>query len=231
MNLKLKTTALTIAAACVVVFLPLKGVAQDAKIAVVDTRALTLMSDEGKVASDKLQKRLDVIRVEMDKLRKDIEDKETRARTQERLLSAAAKAALASDIQNDKTRFERKAQDYEKEMNEMQGVLLDPVAQRVRGEIAAYVNEKGFMLLVDLSAENPNVVWANPANDITKEVLARVNENFKKSGGVAAPPAAPAAAPAAAPKPTTPSITTPPATQPRPPAGTPATPPATPPNK
>lgn len=223
MNLRLKTTALTIAVACIVVCLPLNGVAQDVRIAVIDTRALTLMSDEGKVAGEKLQKRLDVIRAEMDKLRKEIEDKENTLRTRDRLLSAAAKTALSNDITSDKTKFERKAQDYEKEMNEMQNALIDPIAAKARTEIAAYVNEKGFMLLVDLAAENPNIVWANEANDITKDVLVRVNESFKKSGGAAAPPAAPPAAPAAAPA--TPPRTTPPAATP----GATPTPPAVPP--
>jgi len=124
MNQHFKTTALTIAVACVVVCLPQKGVAQDSKIAVVNTRTLTLMSDEGKIAGDKLQKRLDVIRTEMDKLRKDIEDKDNNLRTRERLLSAQAKAALAKDIDDAKFKFDQKAQVYEKEMNEMQAELL-----------------------------------------------------------------------------------------------------------
>jgi len=130
------------AIACIVVCLPQKGVAQDSKIAVVNTRTLTLMSDEGKVASDKLQKRLDVIRTEMDKLRKDIEDKDNNLRTRERLLSAQAKASLSKDIEDSKFRFDQKAQVYEKEMNELQGELLDPIAEKIRGELQAFVNEK-----------------------------------------------------------------------------------------
>ena len=221
MTQKLKTTALTIAVACIVAGLPLKGVAQDAKIAVVNTQELTLASEEGKIVGEKLQKRLDVIRGEMDKLRKDIEDKENNLRTRERLLSPQAKANVASDIEADKTRFERKAQDYEKEMNEMQATLLSPITDKVRVELSNFVNEKGYTLVIDLSAENPNIVWANERNNITKDVLARLNESYKRSGG------APAAQPAAAPKPaatTPPASTTPPAA-PRP-TTTPAAPPA-----
>jgi Skp family chaperone for outer membrane proteins len=226
MNQSFRTTALTIAAACIVVCLPLKGVAQDSRIAVVDTRMLTLMCDEGKIAGDKLQKRLDVIRTEMDKLRKDIEDKDTNLRTRDRLLSSAAKASLAKEIEDDKFKFDQKAQVYEKEMNEMQTTLLGPIEEKVRLELQSYVVEKAYSLVMDLSAQNPNVVWANVNNDITKDVMVRVNETFKRTGGAAAAP------PAAAPKP----ATTPAATTPRAPAGTttppagqrpPATPPAT----
>jgi Skp family chaperone for outer membrane proteins len=207
MNQHFKTTALTIAVACVVVCLPQKGVAQDSKIAVVNTRTLTLMSEEGKIAGDKLQKRLDVIRTEMDKLRKDIEDKDNNLRTRERLLSAQAKAALAKDIDDAKFKFDQKAQVYEKEMNEMQAELLDPIADKIRLELQSFVSEKAFTIVIDL-ADDSNVVWANASNDITKDLLVRVNENFKRAGGA---PAAPAAGPAAA--------------TPKPPASTPATPP------
>jgi len=217
MNQHFKTTTLAIAVACIVFGLPQMGVAQDSKIAVVNTRTLTLMSDEGKVAGDKLQKRLDVIRTEMDKLRKDIEEKDNSLRTRERLLSAQAKATLAKDIDDSKFRFDQKAQVYEKEMNEMQAELLDPIAEKIRLELQAFVNEKSYTLVIDL-ADDSNVVWANASNDITKDVLVRVNESFKRSGGVAAPAPAPKA-----PATTAPATTTPPAGQ-RPPTATPAVP-------
>ena len=219
MTQQLKTTVLAIAVASIALCLPLKGVAQDARIAFVDTQELTLGSEEGKVAGDKLQKRLDVIRMEMDKLRKDIEDKEASLRARERLLNPQTKDAEQRKIEADKVNFERKAQDYEKEMNEMQSVLIAPIADKVRAELGAFVKEKGYTLVLDLAAEEPNIVWANQANNVTKEVLVRLNENFKRSGG------APAAAPAAAPKPPAqpqPGNTPPnPGTQSKPPATTP----------
>ena len=221
---QLKTTVLAIAVASIVLCLPLKGVAQDARIAFVDTQELTLGSDEGKVAGDKLQKRLDVIRVEMDKLRKDIEDKENSLRARERILTAASKTSEQRKIDDEKVAFERKAQDYEKEMNELQSTLISPIADKVRVELAAYVKEKGYTLVLDLAAEDANIVWANQANNVTKEVLVRLNENFKRSGGVPA-----TSTPAAAPKPpaqpqpgaTPPALTPTPGTPTRPPATTP----------
>jgi Skp family chaperone for outer membrane proteins len=227
MSQNLRVLALMIAAAAVVVCLPARGTAQDARIALVDTQELTLMSDEGKVANEKLQKRFLVIQAEMDKLRKDIEAKEEGLRTRERLLSASAKAQHTREIEDDNKKFERKSEDYQKEMNDMQVELIDPVARKVRTELQTFVGEKGYTILVDLSAENGNIVWFNPNNEITKEVMVRINENFKRSGGAAA--AAPAATPAAKPPTTTtPAATTPaPTTQPAPagqrPAGGPTT--------
>lgn len=193
---------------------PGNGVAQELKIAVVDIEQLTLTSDEGKAVNDKLKKKYDEIVGIMSKLQKDIEDKETRLRTQDRVMAAPAKAALAKEIESDKISFDRKNQDYQKEMTEYQNELLDPVAQKAQLMLQAYIKEKTFTMVVDLSAEKGNIVWANPANDITLDVIKRLNDEYKKT--LAAPAAAtrPATTPAAGtsrpPATGTPAATTPP---------------------
>jgi Skp family chaperone for outer membrane proteins len=203
MSQQLKITALTAALLTIALCLPLRGMAQDARIAVVDTQALTFMSDEGKIAGEKIEKRIQAMTAEMEKGRKDIEDKEKRLRDQDRVMSAAAKTQLQNDIKDDQIKFDRKSEDYQKEIEEMQNTLMSPIAKKVQAELAVYVNEKGFDLLIDLSVEPANIVWSNPANNITKELMVRVNETFKKAGAAAAaapPPAATPSKPAATPE-------------------------------
>jgi Skp family chaperone for outer membrane proteins len=197
--------------------LPGNGLAQDLKVAVVDIETLTLTSDEGKAVNDKLKKRYDEIVGIMSKLQKDIEDKENRLKTQDRVLSAAAKQQLSREIESDKIAFDRKNQDYQKEMTDYQNELLDPVAGRAQAALQAYIKEKAPTIVIDLSAEKGNVVWANSANDITMEVMKRLNDDYKRSlaatpastpaatrpaasapaGGTTRPPAANTPAPAA----------------------------------
>jgi Skp family chaperone for outer membrane proteins len=193
----LKTAALTLVLAVIVLYFPQNGLAQDAKIATVDVQALTLMSDEGKALGERLEKRYQEISAELQKEQKAIEEKETRLRTQDRLMSATAKAQLAKEIDDAKIIFDRKNQDYQKEMDDLQRDLLSPVAAKVQQELSAYVNEKGYTLLIDLSAAESNVVWFNPANDVTRDVMGRLNAAYKSS------PAAKTPAPAAE-KPATP---------------------------
>jgi Skp family chaperone for outer membrane proteins len=193
----LKTAALTMVLAVIVLYFPQNGLAQDAKIATVDVQALTLMCDEGKAIGERLEKRYQEISAELQKEQKAIEEKETRLRTQDRLMSATAKAQLAKEVDDAKIVFDRKNQDYQKEMDDLQRDLLSPVAAKVQQELSAFVNEKGYTLLVDLSAAEGNVVWHNPANDITREVMARLNAAYKSSPAAAAPaPAATAPTPA-----------------------------------
>lgn len=198
MSQKLKTAALTIALAGIVLCLPPRGLAQDAKIAVVDIQALTLMSDEGKAIGEKLEKRYQEISAELQKEQKTIEEKETRLRTQDRLMSATAKAQLAKEIDDAKIVFDRKNQDYQKEMDDLQKDLLGPVALKVQQLLDVYVREKDYTLVIDLSAAEGNLVWANPANNVTQDVMKRLNEAYKQNPAPAAP-ATPASTPPATP--------------------------------
>src|SRR6185436_2119242 len=174
--------------------IPRNGMAQASKIAVVDGQALTLASDEGKSVNDKLDKRIQAITAEMDKARKDIEAKENDLKTRDRVMSAAAKTQMQRDIDDAKRTFDRKNQDYQKELTDLQNELLVPAAERAKQELANFVSENGYTLLIDLSSERSNVVWANQGNDVTVVVLKRINDAFKKSGGAAPTPAASPAA-------------------------------------
>ena len=109
-------------------------------------------------------------------------------------MSATLKAQLTSEIKEDQIKFERKNQDYQKEIEQMQNEMFGPIANKVKAELATYVSEMGYHLLIDFSAENSNVVWFNPANDITKQVMARMNDAYKKAGGAASAAAPPAPA-------------------------------------
>lgn len=199
MTQPLKIFALAVIVSGAILCFPRNGLAQDAKIAVVDVQALTLMCDEGKAIGDRLEKRYQEISAELQKDQKAIEDKQTRLQTQDRLMSATAKAQLAKEIDDAKIVFDRKNQDYQKEMDDLQTDLLGPVAAKVQQQLSTFVNERGYTLLVDLSAAEGNVVWFNPANDITKEVMVLLNAAFKASPTADAPaPAAQADPPKAA---------------------------------
>lgn len=188
--------------------------AQEVRIAVVDVETLTLASDEGKAAGEKYKKALDEVTGIMEKARKDIEDKETRLRTQDRVMSATAKAQLTREIDAAKVEFERKSMDYEKEMAELQNQLLGPVSERAQLALEAYIKEKGFSLVIDLSAQGGNVVWWNQANDITLDVIKNLNDAYKKPVPATPAVAAPASStrpPAVAPPTTRPAAPTTPA--------------------
>lgn len=165
------------------------GLAQDAKIAVVNLQRLTVGSDEGKKSNDKLEKKYQEIAGIMQKAQKDIEDKENRLRTQERIMSDANKAQLAREIERDKTDLTRKNQDYQKELAELEEQLMAPLMEQAKGVLASYLKEYGYTIIFNLTAEDGNVVWYNQGNDITDDVITRINAQQKAGPPVAATPA------------------------------------------
>jgi Skp family chaperone for outer membrane proteins len=188
MSQHLRALALTIilGALC----FPQRGMAQELRIAVVDIETLTFMTDEGKTVTEKLKKRFDEISALMQKAQVEIETKEKTRRDQDRALSAAAKQTLDRDIDNLKIAFERKNQDYQKEYTDFQNELIDPVAAKAQVMLQKFIQEKAFTMVLDLSAENGNIRWSNPANDITQDVIKLLNDEFKKMPAAAAPAAA-----------------------------------------
>jgi Skp family chaperone for outer membrane proteins len=188
MSQQIRAAALTIILGAM--FFPQRGVAQELRIAVVDIETLTFMTDEGKAVSEKLKKRFEEISALMQKSQTEIEAKEKTRRDGDRALSTAAKQTLDREIENLKIAFERKNQDYQKEYTDFQNELIDPVAAKAQIMLQKYIKEKNFTMVLDLSAENGNIRWSNPANDITPEVIKLLNEEYKKNPAAAAPPAA-----------------------------------------
>jgi outer membrane protein len=189
------------AASLILVLLQARAaLAQDAKIAVVNLQRLTTASDEGKKALEKVEKRYQEITVEMQKLSRAIEEKETALRKQELAISAARRDQILREIDTDKRTLGRKNEDYQRELAEMEQQVMGPIVAQAEAILAAYIKERNFTLVINSAAENGNLVWFNPANDVTEEVIKLINAQVKS-----APPAATTPAAAAPPKPASPT--------------------------
>jgi len=183
------------------------------KIAVVDFERAVVESVEGKKASAKFNARVEAAQKDIEKRQKELEDQTNKLRTQERVLNDAAKADLQRDIERRQTELTRVNEDAQKELNNMRDQLLRPIADISSRILNAVAAERGYTLIVDVSNPQNSVLWANPAADITDDLIKRIDTELARQ----APPAAQTPAPAqAAPRP----AATPTPAAPRP-AGTP----------
>ena len=57
------------------------------------------------------------------------------------------------------------------------------IAQKVSVTLKKYVSDNGYTLLLDVSSQQSNVMWANQSTDVTQAVVPAYNA----SSGVAAP--------------------------------------------
>jgi outer membrane protein len=111
-------------------------------------------------------------------------------------LSAADRATKARSIDEKKKKLQRDADDLRAAGGQDAQAMYATVASKVYDVLASYAQQQGYTLVLDISQQQNPVLFALPATDITKAVVAAYN---LKSGIPA--PAAPAAGAAAAPRP------------------------------
>jgi len=115
-------------------------------------------------------------------------------------LSDADRAAKMKEIDAKEKRLNHDAEDAQTAYNTDLQEAYGKVAAKVSVTLKKYVSDNGFTLLLDVSSQQSNVMWANQSTDVTQAVVTAYNT----SSGVAAPvPSAPSAPAAARPRPST----------------------------
>ena len=172
--------------------------AMDAKIALVNFEQVVLASNEGQVVTANTQKKYEPKKNELEKQSQEIEAlKKGLTPT----MADEARAKLLREIDTKEKSLQRNADDASTAYNSEWQEALTGVAQKISVTMKKYCADSGFTLLLDVSSQQSNVLWAVPSTDISQAVVDLYN---KQSGIAAPPPPAPSAPrPQAAPKPAT----------------------------
>src|SRR5215510_4528781 len=179
--------------------------AQLSTVVAVDFERAVVESKEGKVASDKFNAALQAKQGELEKKQKELDDQQKKLQNGTRTLSEAAKADLQKDIDRRTRDLQRVNEDAQKELQAMRDELLRPIAERATAILNAMAAQQGYTLVVDTSNPETNVIWVNPKNDITAELVKRIDAASQEAGKAEAPkPATAAPTPARPPAPATP---------------------------
>ena len=178
--------------------------AQVSNVAVVDFERAVVESVEGKKASDKFNVTLKAKQADVEKRQRDLEESQKKLANGTITLSTTAKADLQRDIDRKTTELQRMNDDTQKELQGLRDELLRPIAERATAALNGMAAAEGYTLVIDISNPENNVIWANPKNDITAELIKRLDTAAPKEP-----------AKTEAPKATTPSTT--PAPPPAPP--------------
>jgi outer membrane protein len=184
--------------------------AQLSNIVVVDFERAVVESKEGKKASDKFNATLQARQTELEKKQKELEDQQKKLQTGARTLSDSAKADIQKDIDRRTTDLQRLNEDAQKDLQGMRDELLRPIAARATAILQQMAAEQGYTLVVDLSNPDSNVVWANEKNNITTELIKRIDAALAQE----APKTDAAKPPTTTPSPAGPRTSPPPATRP-----------------
>jgi outer membrane protein len=138
---------------------------------------------------------------EIDSLKKQLQDAGS-------TLSEPERDSRLRTIDEKTKSLQRSAEDAQNEASTAMNDMYQQLAQKVYAVLDAYSNQNKFTIVLDTSAQQTPVLWANQASDITKAVV----DAYNAKSGV---PPQPAAGGPAAPRPST-SPSAPRSTTPRP---------------
>jgi outer membrane protein len=184
---------------------PVTPQAIPAKIALVAFEQAVFATNEGQKAVQDIQLKYKPKKDQIDTLSQEVDSLKKQLQSAPATLTDAERAARLKTIDTKEKQLTRQADDaqtaYNADLQEAYGKL----AAKVSATLKKYVSDNGYTLLLDVSSQQSNVMWANQSTDVTQAVVTAYNT----ASGVAAPaPTAPAPAhphPATSPKPTAPS--------------------------
>jgi len=172
------------------------------KVGVINVQVAITSTSEGKQAAAELQSQFAPRQSELDNLRRQIEDIQTRLRTGASTLSDDEKARLSREGDQLSRQFQRKQQDSQDDFNEAQREVVDRIGRKMIDVLDKYSKDNGYGVIFDTSAQNTPVVYAANQIDVTQEIIRLYDQNYPVKAGAAKPSSA---APKPAPKPTTPA--------------------------
>jgi len=175
-----------------------------AKIALVAFEQAVFATNEGQRAVQDVQKKYEPKKAQIDTLAQEVDSLKKQLQSAPATLSDDERATRLKNIDTKEKQLNRDAEDAQTAYNADLQEAYGKVAAKVSVTLKKYVSDNGYTLLLDVSNQQSNVMWALPNTDVTQAVVTAYNT----SSGVAAPvPSAPSAArphPTAAPHPAAP---------------------------
>ena len=161
-------------------FLAANTVFAQGKIAIIDVQAITFQSKAGKKSIEELKaleqtalKKIEAKRAEVKKLADSINN-------QKASLSPSALQDKNLELNRKSVELERLEKDLQAEFQTAQAKKWDSILKEVEPVINDYAKEKGFDLVFIVQ---PGILaYANPAVDITKEIISRFDIKWSKKG-------------------------------------------------
>lgn len=164
--------------------------AMAAKIALVNFEQVVLASNEGQTVTLATQKKFDPKRVQIEALAAEVDTLKKNIASAPATLPDAERASRLRAIDTKEKQLNRDAEDAQTAYNTEWQEALAGVAQKLATTMKSYAQTNGYTILLDVSSQSSNVLWALPSTDISQAVVDAYN---KSSGVVAPPPQAPRA--------------------------------------
>ena len=164
--------ALVLAAALA---LPCNGEAQqttDGRIVFINSQQVVAAAPGAREAQQTLEREMGALRTQVQAMEQTLDSMMTAYDQRQVMLSPEARRQMQEEIRGRQREFQSRAAQMEQQAAARQAELIQPIMARVQQVIDALREERGYALVLD--AAEGGLVSADPALDITQEVLARL---------------------------------------------------------
>jgi Skp family chaperone for outer membrane proteins len=166
-----------------------------AKIALVAFEQAVFATNEGQRTVQEIQAKFKPKKDQIDSLAQEVDTLKKQLQSAPASLSDQERATRLKAIDSKEKELNRQGEDaqtaYNADLQEAYGKL----ASKVSAALKDYVAKNGYTLLLDVSNQQSNVMWAVPNTDVTQALVTAYNAS---SGVAAPPPSAPSASPTTA---------------------------------
>ena len=155
-----------------------------AKVALVNFEQVVLASNEGQTVTLATQKKYEPRKADLEKLAQEVDGMKKSLQAAPATLSDEERASRLRAIDTKEKQLNRDAEDAQTAYNTEWQEALGKVAQKLAVVMRGYAQQNGYTMLLDVSSQSSNVLWALPSTDISQAVV----DAYNKQSGIAAPP-------------------------------------------
>jgi outer membrane protein len=165
------------------------------KVGIINIQNAIFSTKDGQKALAELQAKFEPVRSRLQKKQADLEADKAKLSQGANAMSVDQKEKLMRDIDQKTKSLNRDTEDAQAESEQEQGKVMQELGQRVMAVVNKYSKDHGFSLIMDVSSQQTPVLFADPAIEITGDIIKLYDQNS---------PGPVSTGPASAPKPATP---------------------------
>jgi outer membrane protein len=143
------------------------------KIGVVDMQRALNECNAGKKAKDEVRRKFEKAQNELKSQRESLDRMRENYDKKALVLKEDERRNLEKDLEARSLDFKRKYEDYQRDLKRTDAELTSGIVEQLYGIVGSYAKERGFTIVLETSSGA--LVYADPAIDVTDEVIKRHN--------------------------------------------------------
>ena len=152
--------------------------AEKIKIGVVDLQYVLEKCEAGKAAISKLKAEFKELKEKLDKKKKAIDELRQHLEKQRLMLTQEAQLDKELEYKQKVQEFKTLYSTYQQKMQIKERQLREPIVKELQKVLQEYGRQNNFTIILD--KRNSGVVYNNDKVDITKEIIVKFNQAWRK---------------------------------------------------